>query len=272
MADLFKDTPEAMINTQAIAEQCNLELRFDEKHIPRITVPQERPPTVIWRSWRRKGWRDGLHAIREKRISRNGAVRYRARLEEELKIIKSMGYPGYFLIVYDFIHYAKSRGIPVGPGRGSAAGSLVAYSLNITDLDPIEYDLIFERFLNPGRKSSMPDVDIDFCMEGRDDVIRYVSGEIRKRECCSDHHFRKDAGKGSHPGRRPCHGNPLCGSGPDCETHSETARYHPGSGLATGGEPQGGRSQRINGLHPCLRLPSRWRVWPGMPQPMLLES
>jgi DNA polymerase-3 subunit alpha len=91
-----------------------------------------------------------------------------------------MGYPGYFLIVYDFIHYAKNHEIPVGPGRGSAAGSLVAYSLNITDLDPIEYDLIFERFLNPGRKSSMPDVDVDFCMDGRDEVIRYVSEKYGK--------------------------------------------------------------------------------------------
>ena len=91
-----------------------------------------------------------------------------------------MGYPGYFLIVYDFIRYAKSRAIPVGPGRGSAAGSLVAYALNITDLDPIEYDLIFERFLNPGRKSSMPDVDVDFCMEGRDEVIQYVSEKYGK--------------------------------------------------------------------------------------------
>ena len=91
-----------------------------------------------------------------------------------------MGFAGYFLIVADFIHFAKSRGIPVGPGRGSAAGSLVAYSLNITDLDPIEYDLIFERFLNPGRKSSMPDVDVDFCMEGRDDVIHYVMDKYGK--------------------------------------------------------------------------------------------
>ena len=91
-----------------------------------------------------------------------------------------MGYSGYFLIVADFIHFAKNRGIPVGPGRGSAAGSLVAYALNITDLDPIEYDLIFERFLNPGRKSSMPDVDVDFCMEGRDEVIQYVTDKYGK--------------------------------------------------------------------------------------------
>jgi DNA polymerase-3 subunit alpha len=106
--------------------------------------------------------------------------RYRSRLDEELGIIKSMGFPGYFLIVADFINYAKSNGIPVGPGRGSAAGSLVAYSLNITDLDPLKYDLLFERFLNPGRKSSMPDVDVDFCMDRRDEVIRYVTDKYGK--------------------------------------------------------------------------------------------
>ena len=94
--------------------------------------------------------------------------------QRELDIIKSMGFAGYFLIVSDFINYAKSRSIPVGPGRGSAAGSLVAYAIGITEIDPIRYGLFFERFLNPDRKS-MPDIDIDFCMEGRDEVIRYVS-------------------------------------------------------------------------------------------------
>jgi DNA polymerase-3 subunit alpha len=180
MTDLFQNTPEAIIHTVEIAEQCNLEMRFDEKHIPRIAVPTGETAE----SYLEKLAKEGL----ERRLSRHQAekdfndrsARYKARLEEELKIIKSMGYPGYFLIVYDFIHYAKSHKIPVGPGRGSAAGSLVAYALNITDLDPIEYDLIFERFLNPGRKSSMPDVDVDFCMEGREEVIHYVSEKYGK--------------------------------------------------------------------------------------------
>jgi DNA polymerase-3 subunit alpha len=180
MADLFQNIPEAIAHTLEIAEQCNLEMHFDEKHIPRIAVPTGETPE----SYLEKLSKDGL----ERRLSRyqgentfkDRSARYKARLEEELKIIKSMGYPGYFLIVYDFIRYAKSRAIPVGPGRGSAAGSLVAYALNITDLDPIEYDLIFERFLNPGRKSSMPDVDVDFCMEGRDEVIQYVSEKYGK--------------------------------------------------------------------------------------------
>ncbi|HSB04354.1 MAG TPA: DNA polymerase III subunit alpha, partial [Thermodesulfobacteriota bacterium] len=180
MTDLFRDCPDALSNTLAIAEQCNLEIRFDEKHIPRITVPSGETSDSYLEKLAREGLERRLARYQGEKDFKDREVRYKARLEEELKIIKSMGYPGYFLIVYDFIHHAKSQGIPVGPGRGSAAGSLVAYSLNITDLDPIEYDLIFERFLNPGRKSSMPDVDIDFCMEGREDVIRYVTEKYGK--------------------------------------------------------------------------------------------
>ncbi|RPJ10462.1 MAG: DNA polymerase III subunit alpha, partial [Deltaproteobacteria bacterium] len=180
MAELFKDHPDACANTLAIAEQCNLEMRFDEKHIPRISVPSGETADSYLDKLAREGLERRLSRHQDEKDFAERRARYKARLEEELKIIKSMGFPGYFLIVYDFIHYAKSRGIPVGPGRGSAAGSLVAYSLNITDLDPLDYDLIFERFLNPGRKSSMPDVDVDFCMEGRDDVIRYVSEKYGK--------------------------------------------------------------------------------------------
>jgi DNA polymerase III subunit alpha len=180
MADLFKECPAAVKNTRTIADQCNLELRFDEKHIPRITVPSGETAESYLEKLSREGLARRLSRYQGDRDFQNRCSRYQARLEEELKIIISMGYPGYFLIVYDFIHYAKSHEIPVGPGRGSAAGSLVAYSLDITGLDPIEYDLIFERFLNPGRKSSMPDVDIDFCMEGREAVIRYVTEKYGK--------------------------------------------------------------------------------------------
>jgi DNA polymerase-3 subunit alpha len=180
MMDLFRETPEAIVHTMEIAEECNLELKFDEKHIPRITVPSGESPDSHLDRMAREGLEARLHAYEKTEDFHERAMRYRARLEEELKIIKSMGYPGYFLIVADFIHYAKEKGIPVGPGRGSVAGSLVAYALNITDLDPIEYDLIFERFLNPGRKSSMPDVDVDFCMERRDEVIRYVMEKYGK--------------------------------------------------------------------------------------------
>ncbi len=180
MMDLFRDIPEAIAHTLEIAEACNLELKFEEKHIPRITVPTGESPESHLERLAREGLEKRLHRYRDSENFQERASRYRARLEEELKIIKSMGYPGYFLIVADFIHYAKQKGIPVGPGRGSVAGSLVAYALQITDLDPLEYDLIFERFLNPGRRSSMPDVDVDFCMEGRDEVIRYVMDKYGK--------------------------------------------------------------------------------------------
>jgi DNA polymerase-3 subunit alpha len=180
MADLFANIPEATAHTVEIAEQCNLEIRFGERHIPRIAVPAAETAESYLERLAREGLERRLSRHEGEEGFRDRSALYRARIEEELKIIKSMGYPGYFLIVYDFIHYAKSRKIPVGPGRGSAAGSLVAYALNITDLDPIEYDLIFERFLNPGRKSSMPDVDVDFCMDGRDEVIQYVSGKYGK--------------------------------------------------------------------------------------------
>jgi DNA polymerase-3 subunit alpha len=180
MMDLFRDTPEAIAHTMEIAEACNLDLKFDEKHIPRITVPTGESPDTYLERLAREGLETRLLSYQDSENFEERASHYRARLEEELKIIKSMGYPGYFLIVADFIHYAKQKGIPVGPGRGSVAGSLVAYALHITDLDPIEYDLIFERFLNPGRRSSMPDVDVDFCMERRDEVIQYVMDKYGK--------------------------------------------------------------------------------------------
>ncbi|MGZ3493548.1 MAG: DNA polymerase III subunit alpha [Thermodesulfobacteriota bacterium] len=180
MAALFQNTPEAIVHTMEIAEACNLEMRFDEKHIPRIAVPSGETAEGYLEKLARQGLDRRLSRYERESDFKDRASHYKLRLEEELKVIKSMGYPGYFLIVYDFIHYAKSHKIPVGPGRGSAAGSLVAYALNITDLDPIEYGLIFERFLNPGRKSSMPDVDVDFCMEGRDGVIQYVSEKYGK--------------------------------------------------------------------------------------------
>jgi len=180
MTDLFKDTPEALTHTMEISDRCNLELKFEEKHIPKISVPSGESLDTHLEKVSREGLERRLIAYQERKDFGERSARYWARLEEELKIIKSMGYSGYFLIVADFINFAKNRRIPVGPGRGSATGSLVAYALNITDLDPIEYDLIFERFLNPGRKSSMPDVDVDFCMDGREDVIQYVMNKYGK--------------------------------------------------------------------------------------------
>ena len=127
---------------------------------------------------------------------------YQERLDFELDVIIKMRYPGYFLIVADFIKWAKSQGIPVGPGRGSGAGSLVAYSLTITDLDPLRFQLLFERFLNPDRVS-MPDFDIDFCQDRRDEVIDYVQESYRQGPCGADHHFRKAAGARRVPRRGP---------------------------------------------------------------------
>jgi DNA polymerase-3 subunit alpha len=171
METLFAHYPEALQNTLEIAERCNLELRFEEYHLPRFKPPTGESLDHYLDKTAQEGLKRRFGDISG---ASKGRERYVQRLLEELSIIKSTGFSGYFLIVADFINYAKERGIPVGPGRGSAAGSLVAYSLGITDIDPLTYDLIFERFLNPERISP-PDIDVDFCIEGRDDVIRYVT-------------------------------------------------------------------------------------------------
>ncbi|WP_224364046.1 DNA polymerase III subunit alpha [Hyalangium versicolor] len=175
MLQFFKDTPEAVHNTQRIAEQCNLELKLGKPMLPTFKVPESHTPD----SYMAELAFEGLHE-RFKELHKAGAKfdpdLYRARLTLELGVIQKMGFSGYFLIVQDFINWAKRHGIPVGPGRGSGAGSLVAYALRITDLDPIPYNLLFERFLNPERVS-MPDFDIDFCQDRRDEVIKYVSSK-----------------------------------------------------------------------------------------------
>lgn len=165
MRSLFPEIPEAIENTHKIAERCNVEFEFGHLHLPKFDPPAQYPDTESY-----------LRALCEKGVKeRYGTVtpELRERLEYELSTIVNMGYVEYFLIVWDFINYAKSKGIPVGPGRGSAAGSVVAYCLRITDIDPIRYNLIFERFLNPERVS-MPDIDVDFCFERRGEVIEYV--------------------------------------------------------------------------------------------------
>jgi DNA polymerase-3 subunit alpha len=166
MGALFAWVPEALSNTLLIAEQCNLKLDFDQYHLPRYEVPEGTTARSYLLGLCEKGM------IRRYPAGVNEVLRQ--RLEHELKTIESMGFISYFLVVWDFINYAKSIGVPVGPGRGSAAGSLVSYLLGITDLDPIKYGLLFERFLNPGRKS-MPDIDIDFCYERRGEIIDYVT-------------------------------------------------------------------------------------------------
>jgi DNA polymerase-3 subunit alpha len=172
MAALFADVPEALENTVELAKRCTLELALGTYYLPQFPVPEGHTLD----SWIRKEAHDGLDARLAKMATAEGFTEadYRARLDSELDVIGGMGFPGYFLIVADFINWAKRNDIPVGPGRGSGAGSLVAYALGITDLDPIRYDLLFERFLNPERVS-MPDFDIDFCMDRRDEVIDYVA-------------------------------------------------------------------------------------------------
>ncbi|MDZ4349625.1 MAG: DNA polymerase III subunit alpha [Xanthomonadaceae bacterium] len=172
MAELFADLPEALTNTVELARRCNLSLTFGRYYLPDFPVPEGE----TLESWMRAQARQGLALRLSRHPIAPGHLRadYEARLETELEVIFEMGFPGYFLIVADFINWAKQQEIPVGPGRGSGAGSLVAWALGITDLDPIPYDLLFERFLNPERVS-MPDFDIDFCMDRRDEVIDYVA-------------------------------------------------------------------------------------------------
>jgi DNA polymerase-3 subunit alpha len=176
MAELFADLPEALENSVEIAKRCNIRLTLGKNFLPRFPVPEGKTTAEFFAEESRKGLRERL-AVRPpigKGTPEQRAKAYRERLELEIGVINQMDFPGYFLIVADFIRWAKSHGIPVGPGRGSGAGSLVAYALKITDLDPIEFDLLFERFLNPERVS-MPDFDVDFCMDRRDEVIAYVA-------------------------------------------------------------------------------------------------
>lgn len=178
MAQVFGDFPEALGNTVAIAERCDLDLSGTIHRLPNFDVPEPfTSPDDYFASVARDGFKERLPALRaldERGALRHGLVQYERRLDYEIDMIRRMGYAGYFLIVWDFIRYARERGIPVGPGRGSAAGSLVAYCLRITDVDPLELDLIFERFLNPERVS-LPDIDIDFCERRRGEVIEYVT-------------------------------------------------------------------------------------------------
>jgi DNA polymerase-3 subunit alpha len=173
MAALFADIPEALENTVEIAKRCNLELTLGKNFLPDFPVPEGMSPADHFAEQSRAGLEQRL-AVLMPGAPEDQRKPYRDRLEIEIGVIQQMGFPGYFLIVADFIQWAKNHGIPVGPGRGSGAGSLVAYALRITDLDPIEFELLFERFLNPERVS-MPDFDVDFCMERRDEVIDYVA-------------------------------------------------------------------------------------------------
>src|ERR1700733_11521659 len=170
MAALFADVPEALANTVGVAQRCSLVLKLGQPRLPQYPVPEGLTTAQFLRDESDRGLQRRLVAM----PGQPDAAHYNARLRLELDVICQMGFEGYFLIVADFIKWAKENGVPVGPGRGSGAGSLVAYVLGITDLDPIDHALLFERFLNPERVS-MPDFDVDFCMDGRDRVIDYVA-------------------------------------------------------------------------------------------------
>jgi DNA polymerase-3 subunit alpha len=171
MKEAFRDIPEAVLNTRAIAERCNVEFNLGATLLPEYTLENMESPDAVLEKLANEGL--------TKRLGTEHDSIYADRLRRELDIIKKMNYASYFLIVWDFISYAKGRGIPVGPGRGSAAGSLVSYCMGITDIDPVKYNLLFERFLNPER-ISMPDIDVDFCKDRRAEVISYVSEKYGK--------------------------------------------------------------------------------------------
>ncbi|ELF1061434.1 DNA polymerase III subunit alpha [Campylobacter upsaliensis] len=208
MSELFADIPEAISNTQDLANKCNLELKLGDPTPPNfkftreyakefdITLPQEKVEfsfendDLVFEHLCRKGLEERLKFVDEGKHDE-----YKARLETEIKIIKEMKFSGYMLIVHDFIKVAKDKNIPVGPGRGSAAGSLVAYALKITDIDPLPYNLLFERFLNPERVS-MPDIDVDFCRDRRDEVIDYVIDKYGSDKVAQVSTFNKLLAKG----------------------------------------------------------------------------
>jgi DNA polymerase III subunit alpha len=182
MSRAFSSYPEALSNTAAIAEMCNLDIDTGTYHFPDFKPPGHMGTDEYFEDLCGKGFQKRMAHAGIDDLTIPGAEtlkKYSERLRYERDVIEKTGFTSYFLIVADFINYAKDRGIPVGPGRGSAAGSLVAFCLGITDIDPIKYDLLFERFLNPER-ISMPDIDVDFCMDGRDEVIRYVTEKYGK--------------------------------------------------------------------------------------------
>ncbi|MDD4861857.1 MAG: DNA polymerase III subunit alpha, partial [Smithellaceae bacterium] len=198
MQALFADVPEAIANTVSVAERCNLTFEFGKFYLPKFEVknPEESLEDYLERK-AIEGLDKLLPTIMKYQKEDEAAVRekYHKRLRSELEIIKKMGFAGYFLIVSDFIKHAKHTGVPVGPGRGSAAGSLVAYAIRITDIDPIRYGLLFERFLNPDR-ISMPDIDIDFCQERRGEIIKYVTEKYGKDKVTQICTFGKMMAKG----------------------------------------------------------------------------
>jgi len=190
MAQIFSHIPDAVTRTTEVAEMCNLKLALGENQLPVFPIPTAEGDITVDEYFEkvvRLGYEKRRETVWDKMLSdgrlKYGLAEYQERVSREIAMIKQMGFPSYFLIVWDFIKFDKDRNIPVGPGRGSAAGSLIAYCLEITDVDPLQYDLIFERFLNPERVS-MPDIDIDFCVNGRGEVINHVTQLYGRDSVC----------------------------------------------------------------------------------------
>ena len=200
MGVMFKDSPAVLQRTMEIAERCNLKLAKIDNPFPEFAVPEGHTIDSYFEEVCRAGFKKRLEtAVRQlelRGVLRTPLHEYEARLECEIGIIKQMNYSGYFLIVWDFIKYARDHGIPVGPGRGSAAGSLVAYAMEITNVDPLQNALLFERFLNPERVS-MPDIDVDFCMNRRGEVIDYVTRKYGREQVAQIITFNTMAAKAS---------------------------------------------------------------------------
>ena len=194
MRALFAEVPDVCDNTLLIAERSDVEIEFGQAILPAFPVPEGHDENSYLRELTMQGAKE--------RYGPTPALHVIERIEFELDVIKSMGFPAYFLVVWDLVRYAKSRDIRVGPGRGSAAGSCVAYCLRIVDIDPIKYDLLFERFLNPGRKQ-MPDIDMDFDSRYRGEMIQLRRAEVRARPCRADHHLLHDQGPGRGARRGP---------------------------------------------------------------------
>lgn len=184
MMQLFGEIEDSLDRTWEIAQRCHVSLEKIKDPFPRFDIPAEHTTDTYFEYVARQGFekrRPRLEAMRVRGILKHDLAEYAERLDREIKMIQSMKFSGYFLVVWDFIRYAKSQGIPVGPGRGSAAGSLVSYAMQITDIDPLQYGLLFERFLNPERVS-FPDVDVDFCMNRRGEVIKYVTEKYGREQ------------------------------------------------------------------------------------------
>jgi DNA polymerase-3 subunit alpha len=182
MIEIFSDIPESIYSTIEISEKCNLVIDFDKYYLPKFKTPENKTADEYLEELIKKGLKEKF-GIKLESFDEKSEDEIIKRVSYEFKIIKQMGFSGYFLIIHDFVNEAKRRNIRTGPGRGSAAGSLVAYLLDITQINPLTYNLIFERFLNPER-ISLPDIDIDFCDRRRDEIIEYIKNKYGENNVC----------------------------------------------------------------------------------------